>query len=416
MLRKRIFPKHAPRSGAFEILKYVGPGFLVAVGFIDPGNWASNVAAGSQYGYCLLWMVTLSTIMLIILQHNAAHLGIVTGLCLSESSTKYFKNWISKPFLFSAVAASISTALAEILGAAIGLNMLFGLPLTMGAIFTSLVVMYMLLTNSYLKLEKWILGFVSLIGFAFLFELILAKIGWKEAATSWVIPSVPAGSMPIVMSVLGAVVMPHNLFLHSEIIQSRQWNLQEETVIKKQLKYEFTDTLIAMLVGWAINSAMIIVAAAVFYKHGIAITELPQAEATLRPLLGSAAALVFALALLFAGFSSSITATMAGGSIFAGIFQEPFDIKDIHSRTGAFITLAGALLIIFFISDPFKGLIWSQIALSIQLPWTIFAQVFLTSSSQVMGKFANRVWDKILLVSIAVIVSFLNVMLLIQIL
>jgi manganese transport protein len=361
-------------------------------------------------------MVTLSTIMLIILQHNAAHLGIVTGLCLSESSTKYFKNWISKPFLFSAVAASISTALAEILGAAIGLNMLFGLPLTMGAIFTSLVVMYMLLTNSYLKLEKWILGFVSLIGFAFLFELILAKIGWKEVATSWVIPSVPAGSMPIVMSVLGAVVMPHNLFLHSEIIQSRQWNLQEETVIKKQLKYEFTDTLIAMLVGWAINSAMIIVAAAVFYKHGIAITELPQAEATLRPLLGSAAALVFALALLFAGFSSSITATMAGGSIFAGIFQEPFDIKDIHSRTGAFITLAGALLIIFFISDPFKGLIWSQIALSIQLPWTIFAQVFLTSSSQVMGKFANRVWDKILLVSIAVIVSFLNVMLLIQIL
>jgi manganese transport protein len=221
--------------------------------------------------------------------------------------------------------------------------------------------------------------------------------------------------MPIVMSVLGAVVMPHNLFLHSEIIQSRQWNLQEETVIKKQLKYEFTDTLIAMLVGWAINSAMIIVAAAVFYKHGIAITELPQAEATLRPLLGSAAALVFALALLFAGFSSSITATMAGGSIFAGIFQEPFDIKDIHSRTGAFITLAGALLIIFFISDPFKGLIWSQIALSIQLPWTIFAQVFLTSSSQVMGKFANRVWDKILLVSIAVIVSFLNVMLLVQI-
>ena len=416
MVFKNFFPKHAPRSGAFEILKYVGPGFLVAVGFIDPGNWASNVAAGSQYGYCLLWMVTLSTIMLIILQHNAAHLGIVTGLCLSESSTKYFKNWISKPFLFSAVAASISTALAEILGAAIGLNMLFGLPLTMGAIFTSLVVMYMLLTNSYLKLEKWILVFVSLIGFAFLFELILAKIGWKEAATSWVIPSVPAGSMPIVMSVLGAVVMPHNLFLHSEIIQSRQWNLQEETVIKKQLKYEFTDTLIAMLVGWAINSAMIIVAAAVFYKHGIAITGLPQAEATLRPLLGSAAALVFALALLFAGFSSSITATMAGGSIFAGIFQEPFDIKDIHSRTGAFITLAGALLIIFFISDPFKGLIWSQIALSIQLPWTIFAQVFLTSSSQVMGKFANRVWDKILLGVIALIVSVLNVMLLIQIL
>ena len=413
---KRPFKSHAPRKGAFEFLKYVGPGFLVTVGFIDPGNWAANVAAGSQYGYCLLWMVTLSTLMLIVLQHNAAHLGIVTGLCLSESSSKYLKNWTSKPFLLSAVAMSISTALAEVLGAAIGLNMLFGLPLNIGAILTSLVVAFMIFTNSYRKLEKWILAFVSLIGLSFLFEIVLSTIKWKTAAMSWVIPSIPSGSMPILMSVLGAVVMPHNLFLHSEIIQSRQWNLQDESVIKKQLKYEFTDTLIAMLVGWAINSAMMLVAAAVFYTHGITVTELPQAEATLGPLLGKASAFVFACALLFAGFSSSITATMAGGSIFAGIFQEPFDIKDSHSRTGAFITLTGALLIIFFIGDPFKGLIWSQIILSIQLPWTIFAQIFLTSSPRVMGKFANRLWDKILLVVIAVIVSFLNIMLLVQIL
>lgn len=413
---KRPFKSHAPRKGAFEFLKYVGPGFLVTVGFIDPGNWAANVAAGSQYGYSLLWMVTLSTLMLIVLQHNAAHLGIVTGLCLSESSSKYLKNWTSKPFLLSAVAMSISTALAEVLGAAIGLNMLFGLPLNIGAILTSLVVAFMIFTNSYRKLEKWILAFVSLIGLSFLFEIVLSTIKWKTAAMSWVIPSIPSGSMPILMSVLGAVVMPHNLFLHSEIIQSRQWNLQDESVIKKQLKYEFTDTLIAMLVGWAINSAMMLVAAAVFYTHGITVTELPQAEATLGPLLGKASAFVFACALLFAGFSSSITATMAGGSIFAGIFQEPFDIKDSHSRTGAFITLTGALLIIFFIGDPFKGLIWSQIILSIQLPWTIFAQIFLTSSPRVMGKFANRLWDKILLVVIAVIVSFLNIMLLVQIL
>jgi manganese transport protein len=416
MVLKNFFTKHAPRSGVFDILKYVGPGFLVTVGFIDPGNWASNVAAGSQYGYCLLWMVTLSTIMLIVLQHNAAHLGIVTGLCLSEASSKYFKNWINKPFLFSAVIASISTALAEVLGAAIGLNMLFGLPLNVGAILTSLLVVLMLFTNSYRKLEWWILGFVSLIGFSFLFELTLTRIGWKEAITRWVMPSIPPGSMPIVMSVLGAVVMPHNLFLHSEIIQSRQWNLQEEGVIKRQLTYEFTDTLLAMLVGWAINSAMILVAASVFHTNGITVTELPQAETTLKPLLGNAAALIFALALLFSGFSSSITATMAGGSIFAGVFQEPFDIKDIHSRIGALTTLLGALVIIFFIRDPFQGLIWSQIILSIQLPWTIFAQIFLTSSPQVMGKFANRLWDKILLAATAIIVSFLNIMLLMQIL
>ena len=159
MVFKNFFAKHTPRSGTFEILKYVGPGFLVAVGFIDPGNWASNVAAGPQYGYSLLWMVSLSTTMLIILQHNAAHLGIVTGLCLSESSTKYFKNWISKPFLFSAVAASISTALAEILGAAIGLNMLFGLPLNLGAILSASLAAFMVFSEGYRKLRN---GFLAL--------------------------------------------------------------------------------------------------------------------------------------------------------------------------------------------------------------------------------------------------------------
>jgi manganese transport protein len=217
------------------------------------------------------------------------------------------------------------------------------------------------------------------------------------------------------MSVLGAVVMPHNLFLHSEIIQSRQWNLEGEKVITRQLKFEFTDTLMAMIVGWAINSAIILMAASVFHSHGVVVTELSQAQATLKPLIGDAAAIIFALALIFAGFSSSVTAAMAGGSIFAGIFQEPFDISDNHSRIGIMITILGGLLFIFFIKDPFQGLIWSQIALSIQLPWTIFSLIFLTSSFKVMGKFANNKGNNILLWFIAAIVSFLNVMLLIQI-
>jgi manganese transport protein len=407
--------QHTPKLGALEILKYIGPGFIVTVGFIDPGNWAANVAAGSMYGYNLLWMVTLSTIMLIFLQHNAAHLGIVTGLCLSEASTKFLGKRISRVFLFSAVLAAISTALAEILGTAIGLNMLFGIPLIIGSILTSILVIWMLISNSYRKLEKWIIGFVSLIGLAFIIELIIVKFQWHETFKSWFIPAFPSGSVPIVMSVLGAVVMPHNLFLHSEIIQSRQWNLQGEKIIRRQLKFEFTDTLTAMVLGWAINSAMIIVAASAFYSHGITVTELSQAEATLKPLTGNASAIIFALALIFAGFSSSITAAMAGGSIYAGIFQEPFDISDNHSRIGIMITALGALLIIFFIRDPFQGLIWSQIALSIQLPWTIFALIFLTSSSKVMGDFSNSKSNKLSLWFIAAIVSFLNVMLLIQI-
>jgi manganese transport protein len=413
-LLKKISSKCCPKVQNFEFLKFVGPGLLVTVGFIDPGNWASNVAAGSNYGYYLLWMVTLSTVMLIFLQHNAAHLGIVTGLCLSEACAKFYPSWLSNLFLLSAVGAAIATALAEILGTAIGLNMLFGVPLTIGAILAVLLVGTMLLC-SYRKLEKWIICFVSLIGLCFLFELTLVKIEWPTAIQSWFIPSLPSGSLPIVMSVLGAVVMPHNLFLHSEIIQSRQWNLQEKDVIRKQLKFEFMDTISAMWVGWAINSAMILVAASVFYSHGKIVEELPQAQATLRPLLGSAAALVFASALLFAGISSSVTAAMAGGSIFAGMFRRPFDISKNHSRIGVVLTLCGALFIIFFLKDPFQGLIWSQIVLSIQLPWTIFALIFLTSSARVMGQFANSLGEKIFLGIIAVVVSSLNMMLFIQI-
>ena len=416
MSLKTLFGKHSPKLGALEILKYIGPGFLVTVGFIDPGNWASNVAAGSQYGYSLLWMVTLSTVMLIIIQHNAAHLGIATGLCLSESATKHFPNPVSRVFLGSAMLAAVSTALAEILGAAIGLNMLFGLPLLLGAAITAVLACVMLITSAYKKLENWIIGFVSLIGIAFIFELSLVQVNWPAAAKGWVSPSLPAGSLPVIMSVLGAVVMPHNIFLHSEIIQSRQWNIEGDEVIKKQLRYEFVDTLAAMLVGWAINSAIILVAAAVFYANSTVVTDLPQAEATLRPLLGNAAGIVFALALLLAGFSSSITAAMAGGSIFAGIFREPFDMADSHSRIGIIITFAGGLLIVFFLSDPFKGIIWSQIALSLQLPWTIFSLIALTSSTKVMGKFSNSGRDKIVLWASAVIVSVLNIMLLSQML
>jgi len=404
--------KENPRFGALEILKYIGPGLLVTVGFIDPGNWASNLAAGSDFGYKLLWMVTLSTIMLIFLQHNAAHLGIATGLCLAEAAKRHFKPIVGRLLLISAMAAAVATALAEILGAAIGLKMLTGLPLIGGAALTCLLVVYLLLSNSYHRLEKYIIGFVSLIGFAFIFELTLIKVPWAQAVHGWLTPSIPPRSLPIIMSVLGAVVMPHNLFLHSEVIQSRQWQLEDEAVIARQLKFEITDTIIAMLIGWAINSAMIIVAAAAFFDHGANVTELEQAQATLKPLLGSSAAFVFALALLLAGISSSLTAGMAGGSIFAGMFGESYDIADRHSRTGALVTLLGGLVAVLLLKNPFKGLVYSQIALSIQLPWTIFGLIFLTSSTKVMGRYRNSKADQVILSLIAATVFGLNLMLL----
>jgi manganese transport protein len=218
--------------------------------------------------------------------------------------------------------------------------------------------------------------------------------------------------MLLLMSVLGAVVMPHNLFLHSEIIQSRQWNLEDEKIIKNQLKFEFADTLLSMIVGWAINSAIIILAAATFFKNNIQVEELQQATSLLEPLLGSNAAVVFATALLFSGVASSITSAMAGGSIVSGMFTEPYNIKDSHTRTGVLISLLGALLVIFFIGDPFMGLILSQVFLSIQLPFTVAIQVYLTSSKKVMGKYANSPFMVVILLVIAGIVIFLNLKLL----
>lgn len=403
---------HKRYLGGLDFFKYIGPGLLVTVGFIDPGNWASNFAAGSEFGYALLWVVTLSTIMLIILQHNVAHLGIVTGLCLSEAATQYCPKWISRPVLATAVMASISTSLAEILGGAIALQMLFNIPIIWGAVLTTIFVVIMLFSNSYKRIERIIIAFVSIIGLSFLYELFLVDINWSLAARSWVVPSIPEGSMLIIMSVLGAVVMPHNLFLHSEVIQSHEYNKQDDAAVQKRLKYEFYDTLFSMLVGWAINSAMILLAAATFFQTGTPVEELQQAQSLLTPLLGQAAGVVFALALLMAGISSTVTSGMAAGSIFAGIFGESYHIKDIHSRVGVVLSLGIALLIIFFIDNPFYGLIISQMILSIQLPFTVFLQVGLTSSTKVMGKYANSTWTKWLLYSIAAIVSVLNIMLL----
>lgn len=398
-----------PRPGAFNIFKYIGPGLLVTVGFIDPGNWASNLAAGATYGYSLLWMVTLSTIMLIVLQHNAAHLGIATGLCLSEATTLYVKKPYSIALLLSVMGASISTSLAEILGASIALNMLFQIPVRAGAILVTLFTLIMLLSNTYRVIEKGIVALVSIIGLSFLYELSLVHVDWNQAMFGAVVPAFPQNSMIVVMSVLGAVVMPHNFFLHSEIIQSRQWNLKDEKVIERQLKYEFMDTFVSMLVGWAINSAMIILAAATFFKTGTAVTELNQAQQLLTPLVGSSASVVFAIALLLAGASSCVTSGMAAGSIYAGIFNEPYNIKDRHTRTGIMISLICAAALIFLITNPLNALILSQMILSLQLPFTIFLQIYLTSSEKVMGKYKNGPRLKALLVSIGVIVTGLNI-------
>ena len=409
---KVLFKRHRPPKVAIDLFKYLGPGLLVTVGFIDPGNWAVNIEAGSEFGYELLWVISLSCIMLIVIQHNAAHLGIATGLCLSEATNKYLPRKLSRPILSSAILASISTSLAEILGGAIALEMLFNIPINIGAIIIGIVSIFMLFSNSYRQTEKWIVAFVSIIGFSFLYELWLVDIDWGKVAAGWTTPSIPEGSILIIMSVLGAVVMPHNLFLHSEVIQSRQWNTKDESVLRRQLKYEYFDTIFSMVVGWAINSAMILLAASTFFATDTVVTELQQAKQLLVPLLGNNAGVIFAFALLLAGISSTVTSAIAGASIFAGMFGEPFSVKDIHSKIGALISIVTAVFLIFLVKNPFQGLILSQTFLSVQLPITIFTQVFLTSSKRVMGVYANKRGTMIVIVVMGVVVTALNLYLL----
>lgn len=411
-LKERFGAERSGGHGGLDILRHIGPGLLVTVGFIDPGNWATNMAAGSEYGYTLLWVVTLSTIMLIVLQHNAAHLGIVTGTCLAEAATEHLPRWLSRVLLATAYLATVATAMAEVLGGAVALQMLFGLPVKAGCVLVAVVALVMLATNSYKRIERWIIAFVSLIGLSFLVELALVDVSWPEAAVGWVVPSMPSGSAAIVTSVLGAVVMPHNLFLHSEVIQSQHFEAQGDDVIQERLSYEFVDTLFSMVVGWAINSAMVILAATTFHARGIVVDDLSVAADTLVPILGDGARAVFALALLFAGLSSSITAGMAAGTISAGMVGEEYDPADRHSSLGVLVCYVGAVAACLLVRDTFQGLVWSQTLLSLQLPLTVFMQIWLTSSRKVMGRYANPLPLKVTLVVIGVVVTVLDVMLL----
>lgn len=397
------------------LLGYIGPGFFVTVGFIDPGNWAANIAAGSQFGYKLLWVVTLSTAILILWQHMSAHLGIVTGKCLAEAVREYVSPVPTIIYGVTAMAACVATALAEILGAAIGINILFHLPLKLALIISSVFVLGMIWVQKYNALEKLIVGFVSIIGFCYLLELYLVKPDWPATAVSLIKPSLDSGSVLIAMSILGAVVMPHNMYLHSEVIQNRDWNTETEEDTRRLLRYEFVDTVVAMIIGLMINAAMVIVAAAVFFRHGIVVTELAQASETMKPFAGGLASVLFGVALLFAGISSSTTAGVAGGTTFSGYLGKETRLDSSWFRWGVLITIIPALVIALVVKDTFQALIVSQVCLSVQLPLTMLPLYLLTGSRRVMGAFSNGWFESTLMIITGAIILILNALLLYQV-
>jgi manganese transport protein len=371
------------RGGA-TLLRFLGPGFLVTVGFIDPGNWATNIEGGSKFGYDLLWVITLSTIMLIVIQHMAAKLGIATGKSLAVNIRERFAPPVSAFLGMTIVLACVATDAAELLGGAIGFNLLFGMPLWLGALLTVLIEVFLIVSQRYHRIEVIIVVFLGIIGLCYLLEILVVKPDWAALAPSLVVPRVDRRSIYVAMAILGAVVMPHNIYLHSNVIHSRKWGISEDEK-RTLLRYEKVDTFFAMLLGWMVNSAMIIVAAAVFSRNHVVVDSIEQASATLKPLAGSLAGLLFAFALVFAGVGSSVTSSMAEVNVITGFMGKPEDPRTRLYRISVFITAIPSFIVILLTLNTFRILIFSQVVLSIQLPFTLVPLLILCRDHKVMG-------------------------------
>jgi len=401
----------APIAKSFSLktlFSFLGPGFLVTVGFIDPGNWATNIEGGSKFGYELLWVVTLGTVMLILIQHMAAKLGIATGKSLAVNNREHFPKPVAAFLGFSVVLACIATDVAELLGGGIGFTLLFGFPLWIGVILTLLLEVFLIISQRYHRVEKIIVGFLGIITICYLFELVIVHPDWSEIAPRLIVPSIGKKSIYVALAILGALVMPHNIFLHSNVIHSRKWGVSEEEK-RDLLRYEKIDTLFAMTLGWIVNTAMIIVAASIFFRNHIQVTTIEQASVTLKPLAGQFAGILFAIALVFSGISSSITVSMAEANIITGFLGKPEDPRTMLYRFAVFVTAIPAVVIILFNVDTFRVLILSQVILSIQLPFTLIPLLILSRNSQVMGSFRSRNVEFAAATMISVLVIALNI-------
>ncbi len=394
-----------------DFLRYLGPGFIITVGFIDPGNWATNLAAGSRFGYELLWVVTLSTFMLIVFQNMSARIGIATGHSLAYNVRRRFSRpWVGL-FGSSIVVACIATDMAEILGGALGFHLLFGIPLPLGGALTLVLRVGLVATGRYHRIERLIVVFLAVIAACYLAELFMVHPDWAQAARATIVPQISGRSILVAMGVLGAVVMPHNIYLHSNVILSRDWEGDEQTR-ERLMTYEYGDTALAMGLGWMVNCAMIVVAAAVFYRNGVIVDSIEQAAATLEPLAGSLARLLFGIALLLAGLGSSITSSMAEANVLTGYLGRSEDPRSRFYRMSLFVLAIPALGVIMAGLDSYTVLLLSQVVLSIQLPLTILPLIVVTGDRRLMGDLASSATERVLASAAGLLVVGLNFFLL----
>ncbi|EGB15920.1 Mn2+/Fe2+ transporter, NRAMP family [Pseudodesulfovibrio mercurii] len=381
-----------------RIFAFLGPAYLVSVGYMDPGNWATDLEGGSRFGYALIWVVLMSNMMAVLLQTLAARLGIVTGKDLAQACRAEYSRAASFVLWLFCEVAIAACDLAEVLGTILGLNLLFGLPLLWGAAVT-LFDTFLLLVIQRLgirKMEAFILSLITVIAGGFIVNLFLAKPDWGAAAAG-LVPSVPEGSVYIILGIIGATVMPHNLYLHSSLVQTR--NVSRLADAKAQAcRFNLLDSTIALNAAFFVNAAILVLAAAVFHRNGIVVTEIQQADQMLAQLLGTQVApIAFGLALLAAGQSSTLTGTLAGQIVMEGFVKvrlRPY-LRRLITRC---IALLPAVVVIALFGDAgtYRLLILSQVILSLQLPFAIVPLVHFTGDRLKMGSFASRSWVKVL--------------------
>lgn len=400
-----------------RMLGFAGPGFMVAVGYMDPGNWGTDLAGGSKFGYALLWVVLVSSLMAMFLQVLCARLGIVTGKDLAQCCRDYYSRPVAIALWLICEVAIIACDLAEVIGSAVALNLLLGLPLAWGVVITGadVLLLMLLMTFGFRKLEAVVLVLVATISGCLLYTMFLAKPDWAQVGAGLVTPSLPGSeALLIALGILGATVMPHNLYLHSSIVQTRQHGL-DNAGKAGAIRYNTADTIVALGAAFFVNAALLILAAAVFHRDGRVVEELEEAHALLKPALGGAAATAFAVALLASGQSSTITGTLAGQIVMEGFLRirlKPW-LRRLITRSLAIIPA-----IISIVASGGKNtvqlLVISQVVLSMQLPFAIFPLLVITSSRARMGEFANPAWVKVIGFPIGIVISGLNAYLLWQ--
>jgi len=404
-------PRLSERLRLREIIPFVGPAFVASIAYIDPGNFATNIAGGSQFRYDLLWVLLWSNLMAILIQTLSAKLGIATGRSLPRNCREHFPKQLNLFLWVAAEISALATDLAEFLGAALGFSLLFGMALFPAALLTGVLVFVILSVErlGFRKLEYVIMAFVGVIGLAYVAEIVMARPAWGPIVHHVIVPTIDARSIYVAVGMLGATVMPHVVYLHSALVLPRRAELLHREH-DRHFRLERLEVLVAMNVAWVINSAMVIMSAAVFHSHGVAVDSIEQAHQTLRPLLGQLSSVLFAVALLASGLASSAVGTLAGQVVIEGFLNVRMSIF-----LRRLLTMIPALVVIALGLDPLRILVLSQVCLSFSLPFAVGPLVWLTSRRSVMGAQVSRGYTTVTAAAVTLVIIGLNGLLLYQV-